>query len=290
MSVTASVPSGASAEPLLLQDGLVLLANPVELNGKVAWFPDTVRGYASVNAYLLIEGHVAMMIDTGVTAHRDAVIAQIRSALPGRVLSIAFTRIGEYAAICNATAIAEEVPVEAVYAMVPESWTWLEFRPRASRARIRYAIGRPPVSLLTSTDGGMPVGSGSRRLHAMRNPVRLLPSQWMYDDGTKTLFTGDTFSHSWRDTPDGPWVLDDAAYGVDPAAVRDHLFARCWWIPKAQRQFEIQQALADVFETFEVETIAPGYGCVIQGRAAVERHYQMVQDAIRATVKSEVSV
>lgn len=271
---------GSVADPVKLADRLVLLANAVELDGRVAWYPDSVRGFASVNAYLLLEGEDAVLVDTGVTAHREAVIGQIRASLPGETLSIAFTRIGEYAAICNTMAIAERVPVEALYAMVPQAIDWVEFRLRADRPDIGWAIGHPPDNRIAGREHGVPVGSAGRRLHPMPTPVRLLPSQWLYDDGTKTLFTGDAFSHAWRDSPDGPWVVDDAARGIDPGGVAEHLFARCWWIPGAKRKTEIQRGVADVFETYDVETIAPGFGCVIQGRREVERHYEMLQAAI----------
>lgn len=289
VSVGEPVSAEFFAEPLMLDKRLALLANAINLDGRVAWFPDAIRGFASVNAYLLIEGTDAVMIDTGVTAHRDAVIGQLRAVLPGDMLSIAFTRIGEYAAICNAMPIAEQIPVEALYAMVPQAIDWVEFRPRADRPGNGWAIGHSPESRIASREDGVPIGSDGRRLHVVANPVRLLPSQWFYDDGTRTLFTGDTFSHAWRESPDGPWVVDDTARSTDPEGVREHLFARCWWIPGAQRQFEIQRALAAVFETFDVETIAPGYGCVIQGRSQVERHYEMMQDAIGGAAKGGAS-
>lgn len=275
-----SMSLGSFADPVSLYDGLVLLANAVELDGRVAWYPPSVRGFASINAYLLIEGKDAVMVDTGVTFHREAVIGQLQAALPGERISIAFTRIGEYAAICNTMAIAERVPVEALYAMVPRAIDWVEFRLRADRPGNGWAIGHPPDNRIAGHADGIPIGSGGRRVHPMPTPVRLLPSQWLYDDGTRTLFTGDAFSHAWRESPDGPWVVDDTARGIDPEGVAEHLFARCWWIPGAKRKTEIQRGIESVFETYDVETIAPGFGCVIHGHRAVERHYEMLQAAI----------
>jgi hypothetical protein len=46
---------------------------------------------------------------------------------------------------------------------------------------------------------------------------------------------------------------------------------------------DIQAALEEVFTTYDVETIAPGYGCIIHGRREVERHYQLLYDAIAAS-------
>src|SRR5262249_43434265 len=157
----------------------------------------------------------ALLVDCGVTVHRDALIAQLRAALPGDRLSITFTRIAEYPAICNTTAIAEALPVEALYAPFPDALLWVEFRPRAERPRggEGWAIGHAPESRLSSPMGDVPVGGGGRELNAIRPPVKLLPSLWLYDERTRTLFPGDMFSHAYRATPAGPWLADGDALG-----------------------------------------------------------------------------
>jgi len=261
------------------------LVNPLELDGRVAWYQPHVRGYTTVNCYLVTEGDTALLIDTGVTVHRDALIRQLGACLPGDRMSIAHTRVAEYPATCNTTAIAESLRVEAIYAGFPDALAMLEFRPRAERSARRpgWALGRAPESRWISREEGMEVGDRGRRVHVMPAAVRLLPSQWFYDDGTRTLFSGDAFTHARRSSPAGPWVADDRAEGITPGEVLQHLLARCWWLAGAQRHAEIQAALERVFTTHDVQTIAPGYGCIIHGRHEVERHYQLLYDAIAAS-------
>lgn len=277
---SAATPTTPPA-PVELHGGrLFALTNPIEIDERLAWYPPSVRGYTSVNAYLLVEGTQAVMVDSGVTVHRDALIQQLRACLPGESLSLAFTRIGEYHAISNATAIAEQLPVEAVYAMFPSALDWLEYRPRAERPDSgSWAIGHAPENRLATAEG-VPVGPAGRRVHVMQNPVRLLPSQWFYDDGSRTLFSGNVFSHAWRSSPAGPWLVDDAAHGIEPEEVQQHLLARCWWMADAHGLDEIQRSLAEVFEMYDVQRIAPGFGCIIEGRQEVERHYELLQGAI----------
>lgn len=279
-----AVSSGVPAPIELSPGALHALANPIELDERVTWYPPAAHGcFTSVNCYLLTEGSTSLLVDTGVTAHRDAVIEQIRTCLPGETLSITFTRIGEYPAICNATAIAESLPVEAFSAQFTNALGWLEFRPRALRSG-SWAIGHAPADRI-ATQEGIEIGSDGRRLHVMVAPIRLLPSLWLYDDGSRTLFTGDSFTHAYRPTADGPWILDDEALGTSSDEVLDHLITRCWWLPGAQRQSDLQRAVEEVFTTYEIETIAPGYGCIIQGRRDVERHYELLHDAIGASAQ-----
>jgi hypothetical protein len=275
--------AAAVPAPLELHEGrLHALVNPIELDGRVTWYPAAVRGFAPVNCYLATEGETALMIDTGVSVHRDALVRQLQDCLPGDRLAIAHTRIAEYPAICNTTAIAERVPVEALYAGFPGAFDWLEFRPRGDRPSggPSWAIGHAPESRVAARDEGLAIGDGGRRLHIFPAAVRLLPSQWFYDDGTRTLFSGDAFSHAWRATSAGPWIADDDAGGIDPDEVLDHLLARCWWLAGAASRGEIRRALEEVFATYEIETIAPGYGCIIHGRREVERHYELLHGAI----------
>jgi hypothetical protein len=264
--------------------GIHALANPVAIDERLSWYPPAVRGFTSNNCYLLTDGPHALLIDSGATIHRDAVIAQVRALLPGDRLSIAHTRIGEYPAICNTTAIAEQLPVEAVYAGPPSALDWVEFRPRAGRPAggPSWAIGHPPESRLTTAPGGVALGDGGRRVHRMVAAVRLLPTDWLYDDGTRTLFTADAFTHGWRPGAAGPWTVDDDTPGTSPDEVRDHLLVRCWWMADAYGLRDVQRALEEVFERYDVQAIAPGYGCVIDGRRQVERHYELMQDAIGA--------
>lgn len=270
--------------PIGLHEGrLRVLANPIALDGRVTWYPDHVRGFTSVNCYVISEGSITLLIDSGVTVHRDAVIAQLGQCTSGEPLSIVHTRIGEYPAICNTTAIAEEIAVEGLYAGFPDAIGWVEFRPRAERRQSDHpwAIGHAPESrLIPREEPGLPIGRQGRHLHAIPTPLRLLPSQWFYDDGSHTLFTGDAFTHAWRESAAGPWIADDAGPGTTTQEVLEHLLMRCWWLTDAKRHIEIQRALESVFKRYTVETIAPGYGCIIHGPTAVERHYNMMQAAI----------
>jgi hypothetical protein len=41
-----------------------------------------------------------------------------------------------------------------------------------------------------------------------------------------------------------------------------------------------------VFDKYDVETIAPGYGCLLSGRKVVARHYQLLDEFLKACDKS----
>ena len=75
----------------------------------------------------------------------------------------------------------------------------------------------------------------------------------------------------------------------DPTSLADvrsfMLNTRYWWLEGAPTD-TIRRGIAKVFETYDVETIAPGYGCILRGRNVVERHYRMLDDFLKACDKS----
>ena len=63
------------------------------------------------------------------------------------------------------------------------------------------------------------------------------------------------------------------------------LNTRYWWLEGAPTD-QIRRGIADVFDKFDVETIAPGYGCILRGREVVTRHYRMLDEFLKACDKS----
>ena len=93
------------------------------------------------------------------------------------------------------------------------------------------------------------------------------------------------FTHVWRARADGPWIVTDD----DTTSARELrsflLNTRYWWLEGAPTG-SIRRGIADIFEKFDVETIAPGYGCILRGRQVVARHYRMLDEFLRTCDKS----
>lgn len=112
--------------------------------------------------------------------------------------------------------------------------------------------------------------------------IRLLTTHWIYDRATRTLFTSDTFSHTWRDTPDGPWTTDAAEAPPDPRELLDRMAsARFWWL-RGARTAPLRTGLAETFAGRPVEILAPSYGCLVLGADAVAAHVRALDGALEA--------
>jgi hypothetical protein len=266
----------------LRENSLYALCNPYPLDGRVTWHPRTARGFATMNSYVLMEGDAALIVDTGISIHEQALLGQLATLVTDSTqLAVVHTRIGEYTSICNTVPIADRFGLATLYSEQPDSPLWVDFRPH--RGRDRGTLGALNETRVEqySSPGAIPVGgTGTRSVAIFHSSLRLLPTSWLYDEQTRTLFTSDLFSHRTRPTADGPWVVSAVDDTGTRREMREHLFeARYWWLPGA-RTDPIRRSIADTFDRHDVDTIAPGFGCVLQGRDLVERQYQMLDDVL----------
>ena len=173
----------------------------------------------------------------------------------------------------NATALLRTLPVKSVYAH-PPSAAWFHFDPRFDVDDAAADREQATAFELLRSGGAIPVGDGGdRSLAVLDPPLRLLPTNWLFDERTGTLFTSDAFGH----VPAGgaTRVVKAADDRVTPAEVQAGLMPKFGWLRDADVAPSCR-ALRDVFTEFDVRVIAPTVGCVLVGREVVQRHVEMV--------------
>src|SRR5262249_1084307 len=144
------------------------------------------------------------------------------------------------------------------------------------------------VTAVTRSDT-IELGKNGRPIDVMQAPIRLIATRWLYDRATRTLFSSDMFTHVWRAGADGPWIVTDADDTAWARGLRSFpVNARYWW-PAGAPTGPIRRGIADVFANCDVETIAPGYGCILSGRKVVARHVRML-DEVLAGLDQSVAV
>ena len=58
------------------------------------------------------------------------------------------------------------------------------------------------------------------------------------------------------------------------------MHGRFWWLPGADTA-SLRTAIDDVFDRYDVETIAPGFGCILHGAGVVAHHRKLLDAALR---------
>jgi flavorubredoxin len=199
--------------------------------------------------------------------------------------------------INNVESFAGHFNVETCYTSNVDAALWFDFGAKAEGRDILQSMN---VTAVTRADI-IKLGKHDRAIDVMQAPIRLIATRWLYDRATKTLFSSDLFTHVWRQRADGPWVVTDpwGAFADDqrglkaddtttPNELRSFMLnTRYWWLEGAPTD-SIRRGINAVFETYDIETIAPGYGCILRGRKVVARHFQMLDEFLRACDKSRM--
>jgi flavorubredoxin len=298
--VTPYAPQAASrqtSEPRSFSGGIAALAdgrlyalqNQFALDGRVSSYPASARGFSVVNSYLLTQPDAAMLIDTGFGKDEPVIRAQIESLIaPGQPLSMFPLRLNEFMSINNVETFAGHFNVETCYTSNIDAALWFDF---GAKAEGRDILKSMKVTAVTRADT-IELGKGGRAIDVMQAPIRLIATRWLYDRATRTLFASDMFTHVWRDTETGPWIVQDTDKNstdndsTSPRDVRSFMLnTRYWWLEGAPTD-SIRRGIGEIFDKYDIETIAPGYGCILRGRNVVERHYRMLDDFLKACDKS----
>src|SRR5215475_13053864 len=265
---------------------LYALQNPFALDGRVSSYPASARGWSVANSFLLTETDAALLIDTGFGKDEPVIRAQIEQLIaPGLPLSLFPLRLNEFMSINNVESFAGHFNVETCYTSNIDAALWFDF---GAKAEGRDILKSMRVTAVTRADT-IRLGKLGREIDVMQAPIRLIATRWLYDRATRTLFSSDLFTHVWREAATGPWIVTDA--DNDPTSTGDirsfMLNTRYWWLEGAPTD-SIRRGIGEVFDKYDVETIAPGYGCILHGRNVVARHYAMLDEFLKASDKSRM--
>jgi hypothetical protein len=267
----------------LADDKLYALQNPFALDGRVSSYPASARGFSVANCYLLKQSDAAMLIDTGFGKDEPAIRAQIeRLIAPALPLSMFPLRLNEFMSINNVESFAGHFNIDQCYTSNPDAALWFDFGATANGRSILDAM---KVTAVTRADT-IQLGKDGRAIDVMQAPIRLIATRWLYDRATRTLFSSDMFTHVWRDSESGPWIVTEA--DNDSTSLRDirsfMLNTRYWWLEGVSTD-TMRRGIGDIFDKHDIETIAPGYGCILRGRKVVARHYRMLDEFLKACDK-----
>jgi len=269
-----------------LADGkLYALQNSLHLDGRVSAYPASARGYSMMNCYLLMEDDAATLLDTGFAAHEPSIRKQIASLIgPEQRLSLFPLRLNEFMSINNVETLAAHFDVEQCYTGNPDAAWWFDFGATSDQGQ--NVLDKLKVTVV-SRDETLPIGKlGGRMLNVFQAPVRLISTRWIYDGATKTLFTSDMFSHVWRDTPEGPWLVDESNDISSFDHIRSFLLnTRYWWL-EGINIGPLREEVAKVVETYDIETLAPGYGAIIRGRDLVAKQFRIFDEVLASLDRS----
>src|SRR5262245_53239410 len=264
---------------------LFALQNTMRLDGRVSSYPASATGWSVSNCYLLRQPDAAWLIDTGFGGHEAALRGQIEQLIGRKLpLSLLPLRLNEFMSIQNIDPFCLYFNVKECFTGNPDAAFWFDFGAGSDSGQ--NTLDRLNITTI-SREETIEIGARGRPVVVYQAPIRLIATRWIYDAATKTLFTSDMYTHTWRDRPDGPWIIRDG--DDDPTdfdQVRSFLLNTRYRWPEGVDTATLRKGMHKILEKHDIETIAPGYGCILRGRKTVERHIRLVDDVLASLDKS----
>lgn len=256
------------------------LGSVVPVDGRISWFAESARGHTPLLCYLLTEDGGDLLVDTSLPLIRDEIVGQLGALHPAdKPLGLMLSRNPEFDSIGNAGIILTRFRTQRLISIF-DAEPWLYWQPRSGAVRPQ---DRPadmvPEWTEIKREMEIPIGTAGRSLKVLGAPLRLLSTFWGYDAATRTLFTSDAFGHNLLAAPGDSWILDASNDTATHEQVRDHLLGKFDWLATAHTE-KLCDQLRELFSTYDVETIAPQFGRIIQGRDTVARHLGFVLSAL----------
>jgi flavorubredoxin len=267
--------------------GLHRLGGSIELDGRVSWFPRDLRGFAPANSYLLTAGTEALLVDPGVTAIESQLIGQLRGLIDrNTVLSVLVTRPAEMDCIANVGAILSSFSVACVYAPLIPMHQRIGLLPRYVALPEEAESSWPAEGIeWNRIKAGEVVAvdrtHGARAIEIIDTPLRMLPAVWLYDEASRTLFTSDVFTHVSQGTREALIVSERDKDSTTVGDVRANLLAKFDFLERS-RTSTFCTGIEEIFQRRKIETIAPAFGCILSGRAVVDRHLDLLLTTLAA--------
>jgi hypothetical protein len=243
----------------------------------VSWLPMGLPGWLPVSAYVLRDGAEWMVIDTGLPVHLPQIEAALAQTVDGTTRRRMMNTRREQDCMANIGALVRrfgiaEVPYVGV--LNPVEMTDVLENDEAE-ARIAALSQARAIRI----EVGQVVDVGRLRIEPLRVQLRLLATNWFFEQTTATLFTSDSFGFLTRPAPDAPLVRTPGEAPIAASDIAHMLSAKFDWLVGIDPA-PILADLDAIFAARAVHRICPGYGCVIEGADAVAEALARMKDAI----------
>ncbi len=253
----------------IIQGVVTCMGGASPLDGRISWAAEEPGRFESFNSFLVRGSSVAIVIDTGVAAHRQTLLRQIGEALGSdRRVEVMLTRRQEFDSESNLGAIMQEFDVRHVYLR--------DSVRREDNFDSVIGIGRDyPVEFHHIKNGDRLGLGGGVELEFFETPLRLLSTLWAYERSSHVLFTSDSFGHVTLVGENDARICTEDDDHTSFEQVRTRALRKLWWLPEGDTS-SVYEQLRKIFEDRDVKVIAPSHGKAIIGRDLVSRHVDMM--------------
>ena len=249
-----------------------------------AWIPKDVKGWIPFQCYVLRDGGQFLMLDGGLPVHRDEVRQGI-AALIGASHERRFMMTRrELDTILNLPWITHDFEFQTLYCggdLSPIDF-FEKMDDANADAQIKTLVDTPFHFLKP----GPVARIGVLDLEMVRASLMVLPTFWFYEATTRTLFSSDCWGFLPQAGPTSPRMRTPADEEISAERIEKFLGVKFDWLGSIDNS-PLASDLKKVFDDRPIDRICPNFGCVIEGRAAVERVLDQTLRALETMARYE---
>ena len=108
----------------------------------------------------------------------------------------------------------------------------------------------------------------------------MLSTTWYYDNGAKALFCSDIMTDSAGESREDRIVHEPVGLDTLVPYMRRNMLVRYDWLARSRLR-PIIEGLQTLFDSYEIDILAPSRGCVIVGRDAVKEREAALLTVLR---------
>ncbi len=252
-----------------IADNVICLSDIMPVDGRVSWLPPRAQGFESYNKNLVLHGDRVLIIETGVACHGPSLVESMKEILGAKTLVVFPTRI-ELDSIGNLARLYEEFPATELVSANPIAANRLVHRPDGTT---------PPIPFTAVTPGQTLAAVGFPHVHVIDPIIRTLGTAWLFDDISRTLFTGDSFCDDLLASADMPTVRRQGPPSFAPEGLRASILQKFDWLENASTAL-LSKAWDDLFARIAPRAIAGVRGRVCKGEENVREFLALYREAL----------
>lgn len=260
----------------LVEDRVFAIGGSVSLEHTPIFVAEGTTGWMPFQCYVVQDGDARLIVDTGL----PSLAATVRDGLdrlvgPDGSCAVFATR-REVENLDNLSWILRRYSVETFYMIIGHMiaplgavtfFDELDDAHEVAMAEAHIAANEEvPIEWIRRPD---PVKLGSRTLVPVRSPIAILSTYWLYDPDSGTLFSSDLWGFLPADAPGGPERAARSPGQVTVERLQAHIEAKFDLLCGTDTTW-IRDALRKIAREHRIERVCPSYGCIIEGRDAVD--------------------
>ncbi|AJE46780.1 hypothetical protein [Celeribacter indicus] len=277
MNVTMNADLSATTVHPVVEGSLYAIGGSIDAGQNLSWLPRGLEGRIPVQGYLLRNDDQALLIDTGLVVHADAIRDALDTLIGKRALEVTMTR-REMDTIMNLPWILKRYDVKKVHFSGDISpidfFDVLEEVAAEVQARTFTDVA------LNWLRPGLSIDYAGTRLDVVRPSVRVLATQWLHEPKTRTLFTSDFLGFLPTDQ-EGPYSIGAEVAEITVDQIVAHYGRKFDWL-RGINPAPVMADLRRVMTDFPSDRLCPAYGPTIEGAENVRQIWDKAIAAVEA--------